>query len=534
MKDTDGAGIPNALVTISYLDDAGKRITKSAVATAGNTPGIAVFDDIPDAFFGVVDIQAEGYRSRSVLDKQMGAGEQYTYMLEPTKENDLYIRGVDLSGKDLMNEETPLSLMDIDTENLSLKVLVTKSGSASFPGSVEIQSANRGKTVLTISSTSGYAYDSNTRVYTAEKRWVEQKAGLLQDGDEVVVKVGGDTFPLENLTVKNAVFNQLGTNKTEMPVTTQSAPGNLADKMGGSGMLNSTFQMLQVPVTVGFFPDGSMILMASYDITKLAPEMETKYSSLFQKSWNPKNLDTTESAFEVFERSFWENAEKVKGGSEVLNSADKIKCISNKTYNFSMSFSVFLRSNYNAETKDHYGTGGILFCGSFSGGVTEYFLFTAGPVVIPAYIGFEAGIAVKTTLNVSFNMDKPPVGEAKDTKWKYANNGSDDLSGRIEVIVSFSVFGGVGVKGVLGACATGYANMDIATVLGKGSASLVENPHTFIDVLYGMRIEYYLLFYTGEINLDCLQGAKRIYDSDWTSAQLMAEAVENMEFEDMD
>ena len=263
VKDTDGAGIPNALVTISYLDDAGKRITKSAVATAGNTPGIAVFDDIPDAFFGVVDIQAEGYRSRSVLDKQMGAGEQYTYMLEPTKANDLYIRGVDLSGKDLLNEETPLSLMDIDTENLSLKVLVTKSGSASFPGSVEIQSANRGKTVLTISSTSGYAYDSNTRVYTAEKRWVEQKAGLLQDGDEVAVKVGSDTFPLENLTVKNAVFNQLGTNKTEMPVTTESAPGNLADKMGGNGMLNSTFQILQVPVTVGFFPDGSMILMAS-------------------------------------------------------------------------------------------------------------------------------------------------------------------------------------------------------------------------------------------------------------------------------
>ena len=141
-------------------------------------------------------------------------------------------------------------------------------------------------------------------------------------------------------------------------------------------------------------------------------------------------------------------------------------------------------------------------CGSFSGGIPEYFLFTAGPVVIPAYVGFEAGIAVKTTLNVSFSMDKPPAGEASDTKWKYANNGSDDWSGRIEVILSFSVFGGVGVKGVLGACAIGYANMDIATVLGKGSASLVENPHTFIDILYGMRIEYYLLVYTGQINLN--------------------------------
>ena len=534
VKDTDGQGIAGALVTISYLDDAGKRQTRSTVTTGGNTPGIAVFDDAPESVFGILDIQAAGYRAVSVLDKLMEAGEQYTYLLEDSKDNDLYLRGVDLSGKDLMNEETPLSLMDHDTENLSLKVLVTKSGSASFPSSVEIQSANRGKTILTISSTSAYAYDSNTRVYTAEKRWAEQSAGLLQDGDEVAVKVGSDTFRLDNLTVKNAVFNNLGTNKTEMPVTTQSAPGNLADKMGGAGALNSTFQILQVPVTVGFFPDGSMILMASYDITKLAPEMETKYSSLFSKSWNPKNLETTKSAFEVFERSFWENAENMRSGKAVLNSTDKIKCVSNKNYNFSMSFSVFLRSNYNAETKDSYGTGGILFCGSFSGGVTEYFLFTAGPVVIPAYIGFEAGIAVKTTLNVSFGMDKPPSSEAKDVKWKYANNGSDDWSGRIEVILSFSVFGGVGVKGVLGACAIGYANMDIAAVLGKGSASMVENPHSFIDVLYGMRIEYYLLVYTGQINLDCLQGAKRIYDSDWTSAQLMEEALENMEFEEVD
>ena len=534
VKDTDGQGIEGALVTISYLDDAGKRQTRSTVTTGGNTPGIAVFDNAPESVFGILDIQAEGYRAVSVLDKQMEAGETYTYVLEDSKANDLYLRGVDLSGKDLMNEETTLSLMDHDTDNLSLKVLVTKSGSASFPSSVEIQSANRGKTILTISSTSGYAYDANTRVYTAEKRWAEQSAGLLQNGDEVAVKVSSDTFRLNHLTVKNAVFNNLGTNKTEMPVTTKSAPGNLADKMGGAGMLNSTFQILQVPVTVGFFPDGNMILMASYDITRLAPEMETKYSSLFAKSWNPKNLETTRSAFEVFERSFWENAENMRSGKAVLNSTDKIKCVSNKSYNFSMSFSVFLRSNYNAETKDSYGTGGILFCGSFSGGITEYFLFTAGPVVIPAYVGFEAGIAVKTTLNVSFGMDKPPVGEASDVKWKYANNGSDDWSGRIEVILSFSVFGGVGVKGVLGACAIGYANMDIATVLGKGSASLVENPHTFIDILYGMRIEYYLLVYTGQINLECLQDAKRIYDSDWDSARLMAEAVENMEFEEVD
>ena len=534
VKDRDGEGIPNALVTVSYLGDSGKRITKSVVATAGHTPGIAVFDEIPDTFFGLVDIQAEGYRAVSVLDKYMKAGEHYTYELDAAKENDLYLRGVDLSGKDMVNEETDLSLVSSDTEDLALKVIVSRTGSAAFPDSIDVYSSNRDKTVLTVSGTSGYAYDSNTRVYTAERRWAEKSAGLLRDGDQVSVRVGGSTFALEHLTVKDAVFEP-GTKNTDMPVTAKPMSGNVSDRLGGSGLLNTTAQILQVPVTVGFFPDGSMILMASYDITNLDQNTQYKYSSLFKKSWDPKTLETSESALQVFEKSFWENAEKVKGGKEVLNSADKIKCLTNKTYSFSMSFSVFLRSCYNAETKDSYGTGGLLFCGSLTGGVTEYFLFTVGPVVIPAYVGFEAGIAINSSLNVNFEMDKPPVGEENDTKWKYADNGDTDLTARIEFIVSFSVFGGVGVKGVLGAGATGYVNLDIATVLGKGRASLISaDPHSIIDVLYGLRIEYYLLFYSGTINLDCLHGAERLYDSDWPQNALGAGELSEIEFSDLD
>ena len=71
VKGPDGMGVPNALVTISYLDASGRRVTKSVPATGGNTPGIAVFDELPDEFFGLVDIQAEGYRSVSILDKLM-------------------------------------------------------------------------------------------------------------------------------------------------------------------------------------------------------------------------------------------------------------------------------------------------------------------------------------------------------------------------------------------------------------------------------------------------------------------------------
>ena len=83
VQDEKGEGIPNALVTISYLDESGKRVTKSVVATAGNTPGIAVFDEVPEAFFGLMDIQAAGYHAVSVLDKSLARGERYTCALEP-------------------------------------------------------------------------------------------------------------------------------------------------------------------------------------------------------------------------------------------------------------------------------------------------------------------------------------------------------------------------------------------------------------------------------------------------------------------
>ena len=513
VKDSDGMGIPKALVTISYLDDSGRRVTDSVVATDGNTPGIAVFSDIPESFFGILDVQAEGYRAVSILDKYMEGGERYDIVLEEGKDNEIYIRGVDLSGKDLVNEDTKLSLLDRNTGDLSLKVIVTKTGNAVFPDSIDIYSENRERTVLNISNTAAYDYASDTRVYAADRRWAEKKAGLFQEDDQVSIKLGSTAFDLEHLTVKDAVFDP-GTKDTDMPVSTDEMPGNVSDRMGGSGLINITAQILQVPVTLGFFPDGNVIIMASYDITNLDKNTQYKYSSLFDKSWNPKTLSNSEPAFQTFQRSFWENAEKVKGGKEVLNSKDKLKCLTNKTYDFSMSFSVFLRTCYNKETEDNYGTGGIIFCGSLTGGVTEYFLFPVGPVVIPAYIGFEAGFKINTALNICFETDKPPAGQGSDTKWRYANNGETDVSARIEVIVSFAVFGGVGVKGVLGASATGYANLDIAAVLGGGSDGVFsDDPHSFIDALWGLRFDYYLLFFSGTINIESLNGAKRLYDS---------------------
>ena len=533
IKDEDGNGIPYALVTVSYINESGKRVTQSITATDGHTPGIAVFDDLPEAFYGIVDIQAPGYRSVSILDKLMEAGEQYTMVLSKAEENELYVRGVDLSGKDMLNEETGLYLVDFSTEDLALKVLITKSGTAEFPDQISLFSDTRGKTVLTMDNASAYAYDPNTRVYTATKRWAEKSAGLLQADDIVTIKFGDSSYELEHLTVDNAVLKP-GVGQTNVPVTSKPLPGDISDRLGGAGWINITAQILQVPVTFGTFPDGGMILMASYDLTRLNPDIQSKYSSLFDKSWNPKGKEGLDNPLQSFERSFWENADKVKGGREVLNSPDKLKCIANKNYDFTMSFSLFLRSAYNKNTDDWFGVGGFMFCDSLSGGVTEYLLIPAGPVVIPLYLGFNVGIAINIAVSVNFALDEPPAGEGSMYKWKYAADDGWDTNLRIDFLVDLSLFGGIGVKGVLGASGTGYVNFDFGTLMGKGKPTIIDpDPHSLIDVFYGLKINYYLLFFSGEIKFDCLNGAVRLADS-WGEEDLSAGITPEIEFKDMD
>ncbi len=90
-----------------------------------------------------------------------------------------------------------------------------------------------------------------------------------------------------------------------------------------------------------------------------------------------------------------------------------------------------------------------------------------------------------------------------------------------------------GIKGVLGANATGYITGVMSAVLGKGPANIfTADPHTFGDLFWGMVINYYLLFFSGQIKLDCLNSAKRIYDNWGEEDKLTAEDFQ-IEFRDL-
>lgn len=532
VQDEDGMGIPYAQVTISYVNDKDERVTQSIITSDGQRPGIATFAGLPEEFNCILDIQADGYHAISVLDKFLTGGDTFIFSLTEATDDELYIRGIDLEGKDLLSEETDLSLVDMDTEDLSLKVLVSRIGDETLPDSIELYSDTRGKTILKVDGSSGYEYDSQTRVYTADKRWAEQNAGLLADGDVVSVRFGSETFRISHLTVKDARETpRLG--ETTLPLTAEKNDAKITDRMGGAGWLNFTVQAFQVPVTFGVFPDGTFIFMASYDITNLDKNTQYKYQSLFDKSWKPKAFSNAKNILETFQKSFWQNAQKVNSGKTKLNSKDKVWALTNKTYDIGMSFSVYLALRYSEETDDYYGNGGFVFTLNFMGGLTEYFVFFAGPVAIPLYIGFELSAGIKVGISVNAFTDEPPYSERYDKKWKYTSNGGWDLQSRIDALANLDIFVGVGIKGVLGANATGYITGVMSAVLGKGPANIfTADPHTFGDLFWGMVINYYLLFFSGQIKLDCLNSAKRIYDNWGEEDELTAEDFQ-IEFKDL-
>ena len=196
--DEDGQGIPDAQVTISYTDDKNHRVTRSVFTSSGNKRGIAAFSELPDTFNCILDIQADGYHAISVLDKTLTAGDTFPFVLSDAADNELYLRGADLEGKDLAFEETDLYLMNMDTEDENLRIIVSKTGNVSLPSSVDLYSETRGKVILTLNQSSGYEYDSQSRVYTAKKRWIEQNKGLFEDGDIVSVRLPGNLNTLRS------------------------------------------------------------------------------------------------------------------------------------------------------------------------------------------------------------------------------------------------------------------------------------------------------------------------------------------------
>lgn len=524
VEDESGEGIGAALVTISYKDESGNTVTRSQYTTDGNLPGIAGFDKMTGVNYIMIDVQAENYRAQTILDKRITPGDILYFRLKESPENDVYLRCADLAGKDMLTEDTGLYLVETGSQPLDMRVIVTAKGNKSLPESITLKDDNKERSITTFKNHSKIDLgDTVSYMFTQSEDWLK-KGGLLAQDDVLYFDIDGNKYLLPYVTVKNALM-QPGTSQEELPLTGTDKEIPLTDIMGGSGIVSLTVNYLKVPVTIGVFPEGGFIIVATFDIESLS----TSYSSLFEQSWNPKTRAETESVLEPFKQEFWRKADRFKSGTGQMNDSKRISLARDKYWSFNASFSLFCTGVYNEKTGNFDGSFGGIFDAKLSGGVTQYFLVSV-PIVIPFYLGFNVFGEFKSALtaNMVWNKLSDGIGAA----FAAADH---TLTQRYDLIAGLELYGGVGLKGICSIEAAGGAKIDFAAIQGTVEEKGKDGIRFLIDSFATVRVSGAIAFFSFNLFSHTF-GPWRLYDShpDKVANEPVSQSDDEIEFIDMD
>ena len=273
--------------------------------------------------------------------------------------------------------------------------------------------------------------------------------------------------------------------------------------MGGTGVIGLTCKYLKVPVTVGYFPEGGFIIVATFDIESIS----TKYSSLFEESWNPKTRAEGESVLEPFKQEFWRKADRFKSGTGQINDSKRCTWVRDKYWSFTVSFSLFCSGKYNEKTENFDGSFGGIFDAKLSGGVTQYFLVST-PIVIPFYVGVNLSGDFKSSISLNFVWSK--LSEGISAAFSAADH---TLVKRFDLVAALEFYVGVGLKGACSLEVAGGASMDFAAIVGTVEGKDGKDGTRFlIDSFASLRVTGNIAFFTINIFSKTF-GPWRIVDS---------------------
>ncbi len=523
VTDEDGEGIANALVTITYTDGSGNSVTRSQYTTSGALSGLCAFDKMKEVNYATIDVQAQGYRAQTVLDKKIMAGDIVYYQLKESPADDVYLRCVDLEGKDLLLEDTAMTLVFDGSEPLEMRVIVTATGNKSLPDTITLKDHNTDRSISTFDQHSSVSPGGQlSRMFNAKQDWLRMN-NLLKDGDLLSFDVDGQMQDLPYATVKNAVMLQ-GTSNEQLPLSGSDTKIPLTDVLGGTGIVNFTVNYFKVPVTVGVFPEGGFIIVATIDIESLS----TQYSSLFENSWNPKTRSETESILEPFKQEFWRKADRFKNGEGQMNDSKRVSLATDKYWSFNVAFSLFCSGVHNEKTGNFDGSFGGLFDARLSGGVTQYFLVST-PIVVPFYLGFNVFGEFKSGITANFLWNK--LSDGIGAAFSSADHA---LTERYDLMVGLNLYAGVGLKGVCCLEAGGGGMLDFAAVNGTVEEPNKDATRFLIDSFASIKVTGAIAFFNFTL-YNKVFGPWRLFDTH-PDKPLLGEAADGeiIEFIDTD
>ncbi|MBQ4252553.1 MAG: hypothetical protein II704_05855 [Erysipelotrichaceae bacterium] len=482
-------GIAGALVTISYTDGNGNTVTRSEYTTGDELPGLCAFDNMTEVSYIMIDVQAEHYRAQTILDKKITAGDILHFQLEDSPENDVYLRCVDMGGKDMLTEDTNMFLVEKGSKPLEMRVIVTATGNRTLPDKITMKEYNTQRSLSIFNRHSEVSPGGAlSRMFNLSQDWMK-KGGPLKEDDVLCFDVGGNEIYLKRVRVRNALL-QPGTSDEQLPLTGTDKEVPLKDVMGGTGVIGLTCKYLKVPVTVGYFPEGGFIIVATFDIESLS----TSYSSLFEESWNPKTRAEGESIIEPFKQEFWRKADRFKSGTGQMDDSKRCTWVRDKYWSFNVSFSLFCTGKYNETTGNFDGSFGGCFDAKLSGGVTQYFLVST-PIVIPFYVGVNIYGDFKSSMSLNFVWSK--LSDGISAAFSAADHAVVE---RFELVAGLDFYVGVGLKGACSLEVAGGAAMDFADVVGTVEGKDGKDGSYFlIDSFASVRVTGSIAFFT--INL---------------------------------
>ncbi|MCQ2459933.1 MAG: Ig-like domain-containing protein [Ruminococcus sp.] len=464
VKDTSDNVVKGAYVTIRYTDIDGKVQTRTV--KTDDQFGAAIFDKMNGVYFAAVDIQHEDYQAKTALNVAIEPGEAIEKVLEPKKENDLYIRCADLDGLDMTEYSGEINISDADMfkQDITYTVMVSKNGNKTLPEKIRLCAENAGeKRVVKIFEKSSDVYSNeNTASYVCKDKWVSHE--LFRNGDVIFYDIEPTTLKASNgpgASIKSGVT--VTDAKSKIPMWTTTKYGFLAgiasykfnDSVPVIGGDTVGLDLFKCPVSFAILPDGSVFM--SYGVNYIN---EGKPEEMVSASWNPNKAELAKSFFKKANNEFLSKISQFKEGKNLFAKNSESKTRVDSAYKFSVDVIFSAIGHYDKETKKVSVKLGAVISVNGSYGKTWYVLIPVGFGSIPAYSGFKAGVNGRAAGYMTLSMGiKDNVGDMLSSiKFEAKKDGEAGIS--LDVILSLAAYVGVGLHDLACIQADGSVYMD--------------------------------------------------------------------------
>ncbi len=523
VEDENGQGIPDAVVTINYVNESGNRESRSVITDGeAGTEGVAVFADMQGSRYGAVDVQHENYESQTVMDVNLSGGENIIRCLKEKEENQCYVRCADMGGADLLYGDVSIALMKSGTEDLNLSFLISSTGDAKLPEQLELRAKNGedDRLVTALSKTSSIYSGADTAAYALSADWI-QAEGLLKNGDKLYVKMGSDTEETEtdedgwewksekklNVKVEDAKVTTPTWTNTPFGFFNGLASFKLPDYIPGAGGGKVGVDLFKTNVSAAVLPDGSFFV--SYGENLIDPK---EMKEIMNQSWIPRQSERVKGVFDKIRSNIRSKIDAFQQGKSIF-SGQGFSVAPDVSYSFTFQLIGGCVGRYDFDTGVLKGDFTVALSVKGAFGLTIYIITPVGPFYGGAQASFGGTAAGSIGLTVN------PTGKDTDIFDNISVTPPGSQAGlTFDLIGTIGGYVGAGIHELACAQIDGSVYMDASVRYKKDSGTDIpleekKIPHIYITGGYEVDISATVLFFKYHKKIESLSDRGVFYDS---------------------